>query len=136
MAASKKAGVYGLFDFMNDFGKKQGNLLRKDPLAEKDYVPFMISRFLSYHLDAIMWVNELNAIPNVPKQMHYDYLYGALPKGFRKVSKWSKPEKDEDIALIKDVYKYNNTRAKEALALMNDEQLQELRDRFNKGGKQ
>jgi len=47
------------FDYVNEIlqGKKQ---LIIDDASEKAYVPFLTNRSLSYHLDCVMYANEMN----------------------------------------------------------------------------
>ena len=47
------------FDYVNQilYGKKD---LIVDELTEKDYIPFLINRSLSYHKDCIIYANEMN----------------------------------------------------------------------------
>ena len=42
-----------LFDFLNDISHKKKGVIRDDPLAEKDYNPYVINKFLSQHIDCI-----------------------------------------------------------------------------------
>ena len=41
------------FDYVNDILGKQADIMKDDPLAEKDYVPFLTNRGLSYVYTAV-----------------------------------------------------------------------------------
>ena len=45
-----------------------------DEIDLKDYTPFVVNRALSYHLDCVLYVNELNRLPGIDKDMQYSYL--------------------------------------------------------------
>jgi hypothetical protein len=52
----------------------------------------------------------------------------------RKFQPWQKASADKDLDYVKQYYGYNNQRAKEALRILNDEQLAEIKRRTDKGG--
>ena len=41
----------------------------RDQLDYKDYKPFMVNRALSYHMDCILYVNELNINNSLDEDM-------------------------------------------------------------------
>ena len=45
-----------------------------DDIDLKDYVPFVINRALSYHMDCILYANEINMNSYIDKDMQYHYL--------------------------------------------------------------
>jgi hypothetical protein len=53
----------------------------------------------------------------------------------RPFTKWAKSEKSEDIECIKIIFGYSNSKAREALRLLSDEQIQELKRKTDIGGK-
>jgi hypothetical protein len=80
---------------------------------EKDYVPFLINRGLSQHVDSIFYANEMNINHHLTKKMQYDYLFRSIRKMKRGFGKWAKSEKSEDIELIQRAYKCSERKAKE-----------------------
>jgi hypothetical protein len=46
-----------------------------------------------------------------------------------------KASKVTNLQYVKEYYGYNNEKAKSALDVLNDEQIQFIKDRLNKGGK-
>lgn len=125
---------YSPFDFLNDLTHKKEHLLRIDPDATKQYSPFMVNRGLSYHVDVILWANEMNKRPQLNKDMQYDFLFYGVNKQFRRGSKWSKPEKSDTIELIMEYYKYNRVRAAEVLPLLSDNDIFKIISKLDKGG--
>jgi hypothetical protein len=122
------------FDFVNQIlqGKQQ---LIVDDLTEKDYVPFLTNRSLSYHKDCILFANEMNTRHHVDAKMQNDFLLNTVRSRKRPFTKWAKSEKSEDIECIKIIFGYSNSKAREALRLLSDEQIQELKTKTDIGGK-
>ena len=88
------------FDFVKDIEYPKNNLMKDDPLAEQDYVPFVINRALSYHFDCVMFANEMNQRPLTDKRMQYDYLMSTIRSRRRGYNKWVKPVTSEDLEAL------------------------------------
>ncbi len=121
------------FDFVNQImqGKKQ---LIVDELTEKEYVPFIVNKTLSYHKDCLMYVNEVNRRHFIDKKMQNDFLLNTIRSKKRPFIKWAKSEKSEDIECIKQIYGFSDKKAYDALRLLNDEQIQKLKEKTDIGG--
>lgn len=100
----------------------------------KDYNPFLVNRTLSYHMDCILYANEMNIHHHVDKKLQYEYLLNTVRSRKRPFQKWVKPESNEDIQIIKEYFGYSNSKAKDALSILNDEQINAIRIITNKGG--
>jgi len=111
-------------------------LQTKEPVLEneKDYVPFVVNRALSYHYDCAMYANEMNRLPNLDRKLQYDYLLNSIRGYKRPYQKWQKREENDALDAVKEYYGYSNERAKEALSLLSDAQVDEIRNRIYKGG--
>lgn len=127
-------------DWLNSINTTKVNLIRDSgaaEAAEKLYTPFLTLRSLSYYPDCIMYVNELNirglADFNITKGMHYEFLLHAIEKK-KRFSPWQKPEKNEDIQLIMDKYRYSYDKARDVLDLFSESDLVELRKAADPGG--
>ena len=121
------------FDFVNQilYGKK--NLI-VDDATEKAYVPFMVNRSLSYHYDTIAYANEMNRRHFIDKKLQNDFLLNTVRSRKRPFAKWVKSEKSEDIECIKSIFGFSDTKAREALRLLSDEQIQQLKEKTETGG--
>jgi hypothetical protein len=121
------------FDYVNQImqGKKQ---LIVDEQSEKDYVPFLVNRSLSYQKDCIMFANEMNRRHFMDKKMQNDFLLNTVRSQKRPFAKWVKPEKSEDLECIKKVFSFSDARAREALRLLSEQQIQELKQKTDIGG--
>ena len=105
-----------------------------DDIDAKDYVPFVVNRALSYHMDCVLYVNELNLYPELEKNLQYQYLLNTIRPMKRKFQPWQKSEVDKNIDCVKTYFGYSNQKAKEALRILNDEQIAEIKRRTDKGG--
>jgi len=106
----------------------------QDELDIKDYTPFVVNRALSYHLDCVLYVNELNRYPGLDKDLQYQYLLNSIRPMKRKYQPWQKASADKDLECVKEYFGYSNQKAKEALRILNDEQIAEIKAKTNKGG--
>lgn len=102
--------------------------------ADKDYVPFMVNRGLSYFADTILYANAMNERAALPAKMQFDfYRYAIRPR--KRFSKWSKKaDETEDMKLLMVKYGYSADKARDALKLYTEAALEELRERSEKGG--
>jgi len=100
----------------------------------KDYLPFIVNRALSYHNDCLLYVAEMNRLNCLPGNMQYQYLLNSIRSMKRPFKKWQKLETDKDLECVKTYFGYSNQKAKEALRILNDEQIAEIRRKTDKGG--
>jgi len=113
--------------------EKKKNVFR-DELDYKDYNSYIINRALSYHMDCVLYVNELNKHPNLEKDLQYQYLLNTIRPMKRKFQPWQKSEVDKNIECVKVYFGYSNEKAKEALRILTDEQIAEIKRKTDKGG--
>jgi len=124
------------FDFAKDLSQYKKNLLKQDPEHEKELkgLVYMINRAFSYHIDTILWANEINQHPNVDPVLLHDFYFYGLPSKPR-YAKWSKVAKDDDITLIMDHYGYSKLRAIEALDLLTPDDIIDIKKMRDTGGR-
>ena len=120
-----------VFDVINNISESNDTM----EFHKKDYIPFVVNKGLSYFVDSILYVNEMNMRPGVTKQQHYDYLHSSLRKKKRR-SKWFKKTTHDDVGLLLEYYKYSQKNAEEALKILTDEQISEIRLMQYTGGKE
>jgi hypothetical protein len=68
------------------------------------------------------------------KKLQYDFLLNTIRSQKRPFAKWVKSEKSEDIECIKTIYGFSDTKAREALRLLSNEQIQQLKEQADTGG--
>jgi hypothetical protein len=105
-----------------------------DDIDLKDYTPFVVNRALSYHMDCVLYANEMNLHPELEKDLQYQYLLNTIRSMKRKFQPWQKSETDKKIDCVKTCFGYSNQKAKEALRILNDDQIAEIKRRTDKGG--
>ena len=122
-----------LGDFLTAINQSKKNLMDEDPMTEKEYLPFVVNRTLSYFLDTVLYANEANIRNTADKKLQFDLLLNSI-RSNRRFSRWLKPDENKDIDAVKEYYGYSNQRAKEVLDLLTGEQLSFIHERLNKGG--
>ena len=121
------------FDFANSINYTKENLM-VDDWSEKQYNAFIINKSLSHGIDTVVAANEMNARPHLDAKLQYDFLCGFVRKK-KRFNKWLKPEKEENLEIIKEYFGYSNVRAQEVLRILSDEDIVEIKKLLNKGGK-
>ena len=124
-----------LKDWLNSINQTKKNLIDEDPSLEKEYSPYIINRIFSGHLDAIMFSNEMNQYHFLPKKMQYDFFLNTH-RSKKRFSPWLRKEEIKDIDCIKRYYGYSNEKAKQTLKILNKEQIDFIKSKFEIGGRQ
>lgn len=116
-----------LSDFLTAINYTKESLFdTEDEMVQKDYVPFIINRCLSYFPDTIFHANEMNKLNHTEKRLQFDYLRNAIRKR-KRYSKWLKDETSKDLDLVKRSFNYSNRKAKEALSILSKEDIENIK---------
>lgn len=121
------------FDFVKAINEKSDSPMDIVPEAEKQYLPFMVNRSLSFSPDTILYANEMNCRYFLDNRMQFDYLYHSVRRR-KRFDKWIKrnDEEEDNLSAVMDHYKVSRRKAKEYLAMLKPEQLAALKG--SKGG--
>lgn len=120
------------FDFVNSITFNKNDLM-PDDLTEKEYVPYIVNKALSYFPDTILYANEMNLNHGLDSKLQYHYLINSIrPK--KRFSKWVKKQEDNDLDAVIQYYGYSRVKAQQALSLLSPMQLEQIKKRLNKGG--
>lgn len=111
--------------------KKTGVITEEN---EKDYVPFVVNRALSFHRDCVFYANQMNMYPSTPGILQFQYLLNTVRAWKRPFQPWQKLPSDEDLETVMEYYGYSAEKAKDALKLLSNEQIDVLHERLYKGG--
>ena len=125
---------YPLKDYLNSINQTKEYLMDEDPGWEKNYPPFVINKCMSQHLDTIMFANEMNQYPGLDKKLQYDFFINIV-RPRKRFSPWGKKQKVKDLELVKEFYGYSTEKAMQAIRILSPDQLEIIRDKLNKGGK-
>ena len=110
-------------------------ITKKDILEdEEDYKPYLINKSLSYHYDCLLQANEMNKYPFLPAKLQYHYLINST-RGYRRPFQgWQRKETIENLEAIKEYYNYSDRKAQEALKVLSDADVLEIKNKIKKGG--
>ena len=122
----------GPFDFIKAINESK-DIMKNDPLAEKDYIPFLVNRGLSFFQDTILQVNEMNRNHFLDNKLQFDFLINNI-RSRQRWSKWLKPDKIDNLELVKTYFGFGNEKAKEALEVLSNEDIKEIKSKLAKGG--
>ena len=122
----------GPFDFIKAINDSK-DVMKDDLFAEKDYIPFLVNRGLSFFQDTILQVNEMNRNHFLDNKLQFDYLINNI-RPRKRWSKWLKPEKIDNLELVKLYFGFGNEKAKEALEVLTNENIEEINSKLARGG--
>ena len=128
--------MYQLKDYLNSLNFTKEKLLDTDDLTwEKKYPPFIINKCLSMFYDCIAQVNEMNGYHFLDKKTQFHFLLNSIRKRKRFGGKWLSQTKLKNLECVKEYYGYSNEKAKQALNILKDEQIEFIKESLNKGGR-
>jgi hypothetical protein len=121
------------FDFVRSVSETKEDLIEGGEYEEREYEPYLTNRALSYHVDTVLYANEMNQHHNLDKKLQYDFYLHAIRKRKRYSSKWSKADAEYMDNLNAIVFEFNVSRekAKEILRLLSPEQIREIKEQRN-----
>ena len=120
------------FDYLKAINETKEDIMLTSQ-DEKKYASFIVNRGLSFFMDTIFQVNELNQNYHLEARLQFDYLLNSVRKK-KRYSKWLKPEKLQDLDVVKEYYGFGNEKAKDALRILSEDQLAFIKDKLNQGG--
>ena len=119
--------------WLNSINHEKKNIMTDE--NKNEYPPFIVNRCLSGFIDTIMVANEMNISHHLSKKLQYEFLLNIVrPK--RRFSPWLKKEKITDMDAVKSYYGYSNEKARSALSILSEQQLNSIKQKLSKGGKQ
>jgi hypothetical protein len=124
---------YELKDWLNSINLTKENLIADAPDMISSYPPYIVNRCLSGHLDTVLFANEMNKYSNLDKDLQYSFLLYTLRKR-KRFSPWLKKEQVDDLDLVKKHYGYSNEKAKIAVSLLTKTQIENIRNKHDRGG--
>ena len=94
-------------------------------VTNKEYVPFVVNKCLSYFPDTILQSNAMNMRTGLDPRMQFHYLKGSIRKK-KRFSKWQKADQNKIIDVIASHYGYNTQKAIEVMDILNEDQVKEI----------
>ena len=120
------------FEYASDLISKEK--YDSEIIERKDYKKFLINRTLSYHVDLMHYVNEMNLYSDVDNKLHYDFLYHSIDKKKRPKKFWIKGKNIENMELIKSFFNYSDSKALTALNILSSADIDYIKKKTFKGG--
>ena len=123
------------FDYVNSINFTKKNLMKNtanDELAEKDYVPFLTNKSLSYFTDTLLYANEMNRYHFLDKRLQYEFYLNSIRKK-KRFAKWAKADDNDDLSMISEFYQISLSKAKEAIKILSPEQIKIIKDKMEQG---
>ena len=122
-----------LKDWLNSINQSKINIMDEEPSTKKDYSPYIINRCLSGSIDTLMYSNEMNKYSSLDKKLQYDFFINSV-RTRKRYSPWIRQDKIENIDFIKRYYGYSNEKAKQALRILSEDQINFIKTKFETGG--
>lgn len=124
------------FDYVNAINTSKTNAILSGELPPEGYNAFLTNRALSYHADSVHAADEMNVRPNVPGKWQFHFFNGILPKR-KRYSKWAKQKQinDKYVTAYAELFEVSFVKASEEVALLEEQQKEELLSATFKGGR-
>ena len=123
-----------LTDYLKAINETKEPLMDTPEWGKTSYPPFVVGRCLSYFPDTLFAVNEMNTRAHIDPKMHFDFLRGAVRKR-KRFSKWLKREEDARVAALIEYYGFSSRKAREALVVLSEAEVEWILEQTRKGGK-
>lgn len=130
--AVEKKNTLSPFDFINAINYSKENLI-VDEITEKQYVPYIVNKGLSYGSDTVIFANEMNSRPHLDKELQFRFLINSI-RPRKRFNKWIKSDKIEALEMVKTYYGYSTEKARQVLSILSEQQIDTIRKRIDKGG--
>ena len=127
--------MYELKDYLNAINQNKKDLMdSEDEFWEKKYPAYIVNKALSAFPDTIAYANEMNRLCHLDKRLQFQFFLNSIrPK--KRFSKWLRSTKIKNLEYVKEYYGYNNEKARQALDILDDEQIEHIKRIINRGGK-
>lgn len=127
------AEVKSFFDVANNINSSH-DLLSRDEVEGASNA-FMLNRAMSNNFDTVFFADEANGFKFTDLYSQYLFYFHSVNKK-KRYGKWEKKgEKPENLDIVMRAYNVSERKALQYLDLLNEEQLEVLRNSLSTGGK-
>lgn len=103
--------------------------------SDRDYPSFVINNAISYHIDTVLYANEMNISGPLPPIMQWDYYLNSIAPR-KRYAKWVKKTNSKaNTDLVQEYYKCGLSEAKDIVKDLSPDDLIEIKTRLDKGGR-
>ena len=128
--------MYELKDYLKAINETKVNLLKTSDIAwTKKYPPYIINKCLSMFWDTLPHANEMNGYHFLDKKIQFHFYINSIRKKKRFGGKWLSQAKLKNLEYVKEYYGYSNEKAKDALNILTEEQIEHIKSTLSKGGR-
>ena len=121
------------FKFLNSINQTKEPLMDLDPSCEREYIPFLTNRGLSYFMDTIVLANKMNQAHWLDKKLQFEYLRCSV-RPRKRFSKWHKSQEDDRINALKALYGYSDIKARQVVDLIKEDDWTVIFEQISTGG--
>ena len=131
----KNEPPYQLKHYLNAINHEKVDLMGgEDEFWEKKYPAYIVNKALSAFPDTLLYVNEMNRLHHLDKRLQFQFFLNSI-RSKKRFSKWLRSSKIKNLEYVKEYYGYNNEKARQALDILDDEQIEHIKRIINRGGK-
>ena len=125
---------YSPFDYAKAINESKDQLMDSpDEMWEKKYAPFIVNKAGYPFPDTVLLVNEMNQCHYLDNRLQFDFLLNSI-RPRKRYAPWLKASKIDNLELVKEYFGYSDQKAKDALKILSDDDLEYIQDKLNKGG--
>jgi len=117
----------GPFDYVSSINFKKRNT------DLSGYVPFLTNRAFAMHIDTVLFAEQMNQFHQLSPDLQYDFYYHSIRKG-KRFGFPPKPPEENNLEMVMEYFKYSRTKAQQALRLLTENDLKDMKKRMDKGG--
>ena len=131
----KNEEPYQLKHYLNAINHQKIDLMDgEDEFWEKKYPAYIVNKCLSAFPECILYVNELNKMHHLDKRLQFQFLLNSIGRK-KRFSKWLRTNKIKNLEYVKEYYGYNNDKARQALDILDNEEIEYIKKIISRGGK-
>ena len=86
------------------------------------------------HMDTIMLAEEMNQAHQLSPLLQYEFYYYAVKRG-KRFGFPKKPDEPTNLELVQEFFQYSPTKAQQALELLTDADIKDIKRKMDKGGR-
>ena len=125
---------YSPFDYAKAINESKDPLMDSpDEMWEKKYSPFIVNKAVYPFPDTVLLVNEMNQCHYLDNRLQFDFLLNSI-RPRKRYAPWLKASKIDNLELVKEYFGYSDQKARDALKILSDDDLEYIQDKLNKGG--
>ena len=120
------------FDYVKAITETKEDLMEHKS-GEAGYNAYLTVKALSKFQDCLFYANEMNTRYHLSNKLQFDFFIN-ICRQKKRWSKWTKKKVSDDLEFVSEYYGYSLEKAEQALRILTDEDIENLRKKRRKGG--